>query len=339
MGAARDDQLVNRQPFQNHLQIADLVARHDHALLDDVVRADDIDIKILPFVHDGRRRNRQLRRVELLREIDLHETAGHDRVVGVRAEQLDHDRVRRGIDLVVEEIDFDSARQLLSRRVAHDHRMVHKLAVLVVTVEIRFGHGETDLDRIVLHDRRQLAGGRADFVADGHDQFADAPRDRRVDFRVGKIVFAKLYGRFHLRDLRLQRRTVLLIYGELRVRNDFFVDQSLVAVVLFHGVVVFRFDLLQAGFRGLQFRLVDRVFDFKQQIAFQDDRAFAEGRLPQRAVHFRRDVHRLGRPHASDVASRLGLHHGRAPTSHDHGRRTLHLGLRRQCEHADRNHH
>ncbi len=127
---------------------------------------------------DGRCRNRQLRRVKLLREINFHKTAGDDGVVGVRAEQLDHDRVRRGIDLIVEEIDFDIASQLLSRRVAHDHRMIDELPVFVILVEIRLGHGETDFDRIELDNRRQFTGARTDFIADGHNQFTDAPRDR-----------------------------------------------------------------------------------------------------------------------------------------------------------------
>ena len=241
--------------------------------------------------------------------------------------------------MVVEEVDFYSAGQLLAGRVAHDHRMVHKLPVFIILVEVRFGHGEADFDGIVLHNRREFAAVRTNFVADRHDQFTDAPCNRRIDFRIGKIVFAKLYGRFHFRDLRLKRCTVLHINCKLRIGNDFLVNQRLVAVVFLHGVVVFGLDLLQSGLSSLQFRLVDGVFNLKQQIALQYNRAFAESRFPQRAINFRRDIHRLGRPHIADIASRLGFHHSRAASRHDHRGGTLHLGLRRQRKHADRNHY
>ena len=267
---------------------------------------------ILAVGHQGRDVDRRERLLELLGEFHRDVTAGNQLHLRIRSLELKHQCAGIRIDPVVDEVEPGLVLERLPVGAGDLKFRFALVAVAEMAEEVGLAHRELDLHRIVADDRRQRPRFRRDVIAFAVDVRTDPAVERRVDLRIGEIVFRADQIRFRLLDFRLvgfqraQRAVVSRLGGRLRL------DQLLVTFVLLLGERIFGLHLGQDRFGGADIGRIDRIFDLEKQVALPDHAALFERRFLHRAGDPGHNVHRIGGGDGSDIGFRF------APVDHGH---------------------
>ena len=173
--------------------------------------------------------------------------------------------------------------------------------------EVARAHGEAHANGLHLDDREHRTGGRRDEVAGGVFGDADQTVDGGGDRRVLQVIF-----RGHERGFRGGLGGLECVERGLRVLHRVHAGgvhfvQHLVAVVGALGIFQFRLEFRDRSLGLLHGRLVLRLLDRVQHLAFLHIVAVVETELQDLAGHARRHVHDRLRDHLPGVTAALDI--------------------------------